>query len=153
MNRINLDRGVVKRIQPRSGMGIYMYKDQPGVYLTADASPVPDKLAAEAGFDVSRLAREKLRKERMAEVMKRLEAEFGDEPEKVVFEKEGFKVASEGQGVYAVYSPDDNRLTDKPLTKKDAVSLVKQLAKMELSDEQKARKAEDAEGAEQKDQE
>lgn len=130
-NKINVDRGVLICIHPASGMNVYMYKDDPGVYLNAFGSEISEQIAKEAGYDVARWGKEHIKKARMATAMKAIEKELvlaEDEPtQKVVEEKAGFKLISIGLGRHQVLDPDDNMLTPTAMPKEQAQLLFEAL--------------------------
>lgn len=127
---INYDRGVVKSSHPKLHIDIYMYADEPGVYLNALGKPVPDDMAKEAGFDVEKLAKKKLYRERMALASAALEAELEEAPEtrQVLFEQGGLRVVAFGdKGMCVVEDGDGQRLTKQPVTEAQARALVGKL--------------------------
>lgn len=122
-SKIDLDRGVVIRKHP-TGVEVFEYKDDPGVYLNTFGKVVHDDLAKEAGYDTGKQAKAKLRKERMAEALARIEAELADGDgeagdRKVVNERDGFKVVDIGLGRFIIEDPDGGNLTKQPLTKQE----------------------------------
>ena len=122
---IDLNRGVTIKTHS-SGVQIYMYKDTPGVYLTAHGTEAPQKLAREAGFDVEKLRRALVKKERMAQAMVAVEQEFSapESSHKVIADKDGFSVMSIGFGKHNLIDPDDNKINPRPLTKQEAMALL-----------------------------
>ena len=122
---IDLNRGVTIKTHP-SGVQLYMYKDAPGVYLTAHGIEAPQKLAKEAGFDVDKLRKALVKKERMAQALEAVEQEFSapESSHKVVAEKDGFSVMAIGFGKHNLIDPDDNKINPRPLTKQEAMALL-----------------------------
>lgn len=137
---IDYDRGVVKRKHP-SGLELYMYMDEPGTYRNAFGNEVEETLAKEAGFKVDSLRLAKLKKERMAEAMSQIEAELADEKREVVKEKDGFKVVSIGLGRHIVEGPDGTSLTDTPIPKEMAETILERLVKPQEKKKEPAEKA------------
>lgn len=129
--KIDYDRGVIISQHKASGMDVFMYVDTPGVYLNAFGAPVSDQLAKEAGYDVEKFGKDKLKRERMAKAMTAIEAELAiaDEVGKknVVEEKGGFKIVDMGVGRHYVEDPDGNRLNSVPLPVEQARVLLTQL--------------------------
>jgi len=76
---IDYDRGVVKRIHPNLGVDVYMYRDDPGVFLNAFGTEVDVELAKSCGFDVDKLEKAKRKKEMMAKAMIEIEAQLAEE--------------------------------------------------------------------------
>ena len=129
---IDLNRGVTIKTHS-SGVQIYMYKDNPGVYLTAHGTEAPQKLAREAGFDVEKLRRALVKKERMAQALEAVEQEFSapESSHKVIAEKDGFSVMSIGFGKHNLIDPDDNKINPRPLTKQEAMALLEKFTSNE----------------------
>jgi hypothetical protein len=112
---INLDRGVLIRSVQDTGMDVYMYRDDPGVYLTAIGNEVPEKIAEQAGFNVDRFRRLRNRKLGMARAAELLDEETAladnESQRTAVYDKDGFKVILYGLGRHIVEDPDGNNLT------------------------------------------
>lgn len=102
--------GVIIRTNPTLNMDVYMYLDDPGVYLNVYGKPVPPALAAEAGFDIGRW--EKARKKKQAFLVFKSEQEAieaADESEdarKVVAESDGFSLIELPLGRGTIIGPD-----------------------------------------------
>lgn len=126
---IDLDRGVHMRSHPASGMDIYMYVDDPGVYLSAHGNQVDDKLAEASGFPVEEFAKKRRIKLALAaahdKVLQELQESEGTH--NVVAEKEGFQMVDIGMDRFQVLSPDGEALNTHPLPKHDAEILLEQL--------------------------
>jgi hypothetical protein len=141
--KIDYDRGVLIMTHPGSGMDVYMYVDSPGEYLTAHGKEVNEKIAKEAGYDVEKLGKEKVRLERRRKAAQEIDAEFEIEgKEEVVQEKEGFKVVAYGYGRHNVIDPDGNKLNNIPLTLDMALKLLSSFTTDEKPDEKKPDKKE-----------
>lgn len=132
--QINYDRGVVKRIHPGSGMEVYMYKDNPGVYLNAYAMEVGEEVAKVAGFNTERLGKERIRKVKIAQAMGAIEEEMsiGETIRNVIKTKGDFHVVDIGLGRHHVEDSDNNVLTTTPIPKEQALLLLDQLVKPEV---------------------
>lgn len=132
MNSLKIDynRGVMIMTHNASGMNVYMYLDTPGDYLNAFEGPVSEQLAKEAGYDVEKYGKEKIKRIRMAQAKEAIEAELNnaDVTNEVVREKNGFKVVDIGLGRHKVEDPDGNTLTAVYLPKEQAFFLLDQLA-------------------------
>ena len=126
---IDYDRGVIKRIHP-SGAEVYMYRDDPGVFLNAFGKPVTKELAENAGFDIPKYSLARRKKEMLAKAVETIEAELGgDEPgtRKVVLDRDGFHLISIGLGRHILEDPDGNNLTPEPLTEEEGVILFAEM--------------------------
>lgn len=89
---IDLNRGVTQRRHPR-GFFISMYKDAPGHFFDPNANEVSEEEAAQAGFPVSDLRKERLVRERRAEAESRIRGELDRELERI--ESDGGRSESE----------------------------------------------------------
>jgi len=130
MQAIDYNRGVRIRSHP-SGVQVYMYNDEPGVFLNAFGHEVADALAQAAGYDVASLGRERLKKERMAQAMSMIENELSSEgttEETLLVERRGFKIIGIGLGRFHLKDPDDNTLTPTPVSEEVAMLLLDQMA-------------------------
>lgn len=130
IGNIDYDRGVTFNVEPKSGMNIYMYDNEPGVYRNIHGLVVPAELAQSAGFDTEKHAKAKLKTERMALAMKAIEVELehaADAKEEPVMQKCGFKVMDIGLERYNVLDPDGNVLNAVALSKPVAKTLLAQL--------------------------
>lgn len=131
MSNINIDynRGVLKKIEPKTHVAVYMYKDTPGVFLNAFGSEVSPELARACGFEVDKLLKLKLKGERMAHAMALIEQEMSSEATKreIVETRDEFRVIHIGLDRYIVEDPDGNNLTPSPLPLDTASKLLVQL--------------------------
>jgi hypothetical protein len=140
-DRIDYDRGVKIKIIGRLNMEVFMYKDDPGVFIDSHGNPVPLELAAEAGYDVPRLEKLRIKKQRLHDAAKFVEEDMGaDESSQVtIFEQDGFRVVGVGSGLHFVEDPDGNCLTPSTrLALEPAKALALKMAKAMV--EAKARK-------------
>ena len=127
---IDLDRGVVI-MQHTTGVNIYMYVDEPGVFRNAFGNEVSDVLAKQAGYDVERLTRAKVKRERMAAAMASIEAELEDTGEKfkkVRAVRSGFRLVDIGLGRFYVEDPDGDNMNKVPLSREQALPLLEAMA-------------------------
>lgn len=128
---IDYDRGVLIMTHPDTGIDVFMYIDQPGVYLTAHGHPIADKIAKESGYDVEKFAREKLRNERRAKahdlIDKELESET-DVVEKEVEKKGGFTLVSIGLGRHHLKDAEGQQITAHALTLEQGKKLLAAMA-------------------------
>lgn len=129
--KIDYDRGAIIMSHPGTGMDVFMYVDAPGEYLTAHAVPVPDDIAQAAGYDVARLAKERLRNQRKAQASAIIDRELADDAntnEECVDVRNGFHLVSIGMGRHNVKDPDGNILNAHPLPKEGAQKLFNAMA-------------------------
>lgn len=129
---ISYKRGVIINMDPRTGVEVFMYVDDPGVYLSAHGTPVAEELARAAGYDVAKFAKERKLKERLkqahASIQKELEMESAKSDNRIVVkEKSGFKVVDIGIGRHIVQDPEGNVLHVGHLTGEQALILIDQL--------------------------
>lgn len=127
--KIDYDRGVTKKLHP-TGVAVYMYADEPGVYRNAFGTIVSDELAEQAGYDLKQLGKLRLKRERMAAAMEAINAELesGEIERIVVEERDGFQLVDIGYDRFNVEDPDGNVLNPVPLTKVQAKPLFDKLA-------------------------
>lgn len=111
---IDYDRPTIIKMVPSLGMDIFMYKDDPGVYLNAFGKPVPAAIAQQAGFDVERLGR--LRNRKLA--IQRATDAIGVEMDMVdkaartsVYSAGNYRVVDIGAGRHQIEDADGNNLT------------------------------------------
>jgi hypothetical protein len=76
---IGWKEGLAIREHPR-GFRVAMKKKEPGTYFTQLGTEVPEEVAREAGFDVDRYRKDRLRRERVSEAMQAIETELAVEP-------------------------------------------------------------------------
>lgn len=127
--KIDYDRGVIFQDHPATGMKVYMYVDEPGVYLNAHGNVLPEVIAREAHFDVEKFSKEKAKRERMKAAAEAIEQEFSNSPveHQILSDVSGFKIVDIGLGRHNVIDPDGNKLNAVPLTKDVAELLVARL--------------------------
>lgn len=124
--KIDVNRGVSIRRHKESGMYVYMYKDEPGIYYNAFEVEISDNLARQAGFNVDEYAKKKLMREAMAKAQVEIarELEFALETKKVVEERNGYKIVDIGSERYFVESPEGQNLNPVPVPRAVAVSIL-----------------------------
>lgn len=128
-HKIDLDRGAMMKRVMATGVDVYMYTDTPGVYLNAFGGVASPELAKEAGYDIEKYGKEKLRRERMDQAMREIEAELNmDTIERSVHkELKGFKSINIGLGRYIVMDPEGNQLTKQPISREQSELLLEKL--------------------------
>jgi hypothetical protein len=137
-DKVDYDRGVIIRVHDLSGTDVFMYVDEPGIYMTAHGGKVSDQFAAEAGFDVDLLAKERKRIDLKRKANEAIDQELNDQnnlSEEVVEERNGFKLVSIGLGRHHIKDPEGNRLTSSPLPQEAAEKVFNSLAGEKEKDE------------------
>jgi hypothetical protein len=113
--KIDYDRGVIIRTIPEMGMDVFMYRDNPGVYLNAHGDEVGIALARMAHFDVEKFALQRRRRLAIAAAASAADAEMlaseKTTGEVVVLEKDGYKIVMLSAGRHVVKDPEGNVLT------------------------------------------
>lgn len=121
---IDFDRGVlIRQNVSAGGIQVYMYVDQPGVFLNAFGDEVDEDLAAGAGFDVTALKRKRLIAERKAEALAAIEQELAgaDEGEAITVRQRGeWQLVDIGLGRHVIKDPDGSVVTPAPLPREQA---------------------------------
>lgn len=121
---IDLNRGVTIRYHP-SGMAVYMYKAEPGVFYNAFAVEVTAKVAAQAGFNTNTLLKERQKRDRIAHAHAAIEREFaGAHESREVLERAGYKVFHVGLGNHDLVDPEGNKLNPVPLPEEATMRLL-----------------------------
>ena len=102
--KVNIDDPMGYQIRNHhSGMAIYMAHRNPGVYLNDHNRPVPESLAAEAGFDIPRWRKAKAKKDAIARATQLAEAENEyQDGDTVIWEANDYRVVMLGDGFYNV---------------------------------------------------
>lgn len=125
---IDVNRGVVSRLQRETGVRVYMYYDKPGYYFDEHEHNLPDEFAASAGFPVDQHAKERFKAEKMAEFNKQVDASLlaADEAieKEVIAEKGGYKVLAMAYGTAIVVDSDGKKVTPLPVAKQLAMGLL-----------------------------
>lgn len=138
---IDYDKGVVIRRADKLGIEVFMYKRQPGVYLSQHGKTLPEVIAKEAGFDVDVLGKRARARARLTEFRDKLEAETeleeGKVVRRVVYEAGGFRVVQLGHPSRNVVEDSDGHLLTEGvfLAQDVAKTLVDQMAGAEAARE------------------
>ena len=128
---IDLDRGVSKRTHP-NGMQVCMYKDDPGVFYDVLENELEEDFAAECGFDVETLRKEREKLRKMKEARLKIEKEYASVSGDVIGSFGEYQVIciDEGRNQYdVVKSGDTKAINDKFLSKDQAVEFANSLKK------------------------
>lgn len=115
----------------KNGMQIYMYKDNPGVFLDVHGNEVSSRLAKEVGFDVDHLLQERAIIERKAAVFAEIEAEMREGMNEKTLAKEagGFKMMQVGKfKKFIIEDAKGNAITPVALPQDQAEALLARLA-------------------------
>lgn len=142
VGNVDYDRGVLIKTHQQTGMDVFMYADDPGKYFSAHSKPVGETLAKEAGYDVEKLAKDRVKKERQAQAMAMIDDEMADDKdikEDIVSERNGYRIITTGLGRHHVIDPDNNRLTAVPVSLEIAKKLFDGMAGEELKKDNKAK--------------
>ncbi len=127
---IDVNRGVMIQRHPSMGL-VYMYIDTPGVFLNTFGKEIPEKIAAQAAFDVETLGKERIKRERMSEAMTAIEIELElaitAEEENVIWERGGYRVVKLALGNAYVFDDENNKLTPIPIPLEEAKLLLDHL--------------------------
>lgn len=124
---VDPDRGYHMRSHPTIGMDIFMYVDDPGVYLTAHCDRVDDKLAEAAGFPIEKHKKEHDIKAALASAQAEVLKKFGENKPQFVMERGDFKVVDIGLGRHNVLSGNEV-LNKNPISKEEAKILLDHLS-------------------------
>lgn len=128
---IDVNRGVMVKKHP-AGFLVYMYMDTPGVYLNAFGNEVPEKIAEQSFFEIERLGKERVKRERMREAMTEIEMELelanSSLEEIVLWERGGYRVIELPLGNAIVMDEDGNKLNPVPIPQGEAKVLLDHLA-------------------------
>lgn len=125
---IDMNRGVSIRKDPKSGIKVCMYKNEPGVFLDFAGGILPKSMAKSAGFDVDDLEKQKQYKKELGDATSDLNAKFEGVAEKEVLSERGiYKAIASGKGHADVYK-GNARMNTVALTRKQATDLVEQLS-------------------------
>ncbi len=127
---VDYDQPLVKRVVGDTGVHVYMYKAQPGVFLDAFGREVPEALAAEAGYDVARLSLAKEKQARQKKALEQIEMELegaDNREHKVVKTKGLYKLVDLGLGRMMIMDDEDNQITALPIPKEQAEKLFEAL--------------------------
>lgn len=125
---IDLNRGVRKQIDQKSGIEVYMYKDSPGAYYDRSGNELDEKIAKRAGFDIESLKKRREKMEKMQEAIAKIEEEYGDA--KRFYEKGGLKTLETGPGTgkFKITDRDGNPMSEKEFSFKGAKDIIDSMA-------------------------
>lgn len=129
MSKMDADRGYAMRVIDGSGVQVYMYLDEPGIFRNAFGQEVDESLARLAGFDVDRLLKERAKRERLKAAFEQIEAEMaeGEAKQEVALERSGYTLIDLGLGRFQIKDPEGGLLTAMPVPEEVARRLFDQL--------------------------
>lgn len=119
MSEIDVDRGVVSRVNRESGVRVYMYFDKPGYYYDEHEHALSEAFAEAAGFPVKEHAKDRYKREKMAEFSAQVSASLAaaeEAEEKEVIDSKGeYRILAMPYGQAIVVDDVGNRLTALPV--------------------------------------
>lgn len=128
---IDVNRGVEIRRERSTGVRVYMYVSEPGVYLNAFGKPIAESFAAKAGFPVEQYARARTAREKIADFTRKMQDEMNvenlTENRKVLASRGGYTVYEMPYGNAVVVSDEGDNLTPTPIAKAQAMELLEAL--------------------------
>jgi hypothetical protein len=128
---LDADKGLSIRRHEGTDQQLFMYKTEPGLYLNAFGNEVSEKIAREAGFDVEKFSRQRLRSERLADAAAIVDAEMAqaDNKEAVkIAEHGGFAIMDVGFNRFVLETSEGDRVTPRAVTLAVAQSLLSKLS-------------------------
>ena len=129
---IDLDRGVELRFHEKSGMEVWMYVDEPGVYLDSSGKEVPEQLAALVGYPIEKHRKERLIRQKMADTERAMRQQLAQETQgekKIVQSRGGYVIVAVGDlGYHQVEDADGTVLSKKLMPLAEAKFLLDVLA-------------------------
>lgn len=124
--KVDVDRGAMCCIH-RSGMTVWMYLDDPGVYFDDHLALVPDAVAKEAGFNVERNRKLRIRNEELKRVRAVMDEKLQiDSTTQIMAESGRYRLEQYENGMARVVT-DDGPLFSTPMTFSIAEALFKSL--------------------------
>lgn len=125
---IDLNRGVRKQYAKESNIEVYMYKDDPGVFLDRSGEPLSEAIAADAGFDIESLKKKREKMEKMRSAIEQIEKEYGDGFDD--YERGGLKIvrAGENSDRFRIADKDGAPFSNKDFTYQGAKEIIDRMA-------------------------
>lgn len=123
---LDLNRGVMTKFHP-SGIKVNMYLDDPGTYLDDRGQPLDEKFAIQAGFNVERDKREKLKQLKLKAYKEQLDREMQSEEEalaEAMSQSGKVDVRHIGGGQFAIFDKTGARMTKVAMTRADVEALI-----------------------------
>lgn len=123
---IDANRGFINH-KTRHGVEVFMYKDDPGIYLSASGAMVSEALAKDAGFPVVPLKKKGEMKRVLAEAHAEIEQRFQAATEKVLKTSKDYVIVSLGEKRYVIRDSNGTQIHDNPFSHRDAMRLFEKL--------------------------
>lgn len=125
LRAIDYDRGVMIRQDGKSGIEVYMYIDDPGIYLSVHGNKISEDLARSAGYPVDAQLKARQFKLKLADFEAKLKTELQVEEAgaQTLREHLGFKLIELGPDRCQIISPQGIVLNTQVLPKDEAVKL------------------------------
>lgn len=125
---VDLNRGVTIRKDPKTGIRVCMYKDQPGIFMDIRGGVLPPAMAEKAGFDIDALKKQQHYNRELGDATSALSKKFEGVAEKEILLEIGeYRAIAGGKSKGDVYR-GEHRMNTVPMTRKQAVELVEQLS-------------------------
>jgi len=127
---LDSDKGLSIRRHAGTDQQLFMYKTEPGIYLNAFGIEVSEKIAREAGFDVEKFRRARLRADKLSEAAAIVDAELAqaDKIEAVkIAEQGGFALIDVGYNRFIIETTEGDRVTPKAMTRHAATAIFAKL--------------------------
>jgi len=100
--------GILLRQGP-GGMSIYMYNDDPGVFLNERGAVVSEAIAAQAGYDVASLAKVRRRKLAIAKAQAGVDAEYAtEENSNIISERGEYRLVEVAAGHFQIHFVEED---------------------------------------------
>jgi hypothetical protein len=129
---IDVNRGVEIRRERSTGVRVYMYQSEPGVYLNAFGKPISEAFAAKAGFPTAVYARKRIAREKIADFTQKMRDEMDvedlTEGKTKLAEANGYIVFEMPFGNAIVVSDEGEQLTPTPIAAPQALELLAALS-------------------------
>lgn len=109
---MDVDRGIMQKITP-GGVKVCMYIDEPGVYYTIKGEPVPEAVAARAGFQVDALRRQREFQQDQQKARTALTEALRANTMQKEAERGPYALFMVGEGLAVIYK-DGEKLTETP---------------------------------------
>ncbi len=125
---IDLNRGGTKRMDPKTGVSVWMYRDEPGVFRNLKGGLVSGTIALSAGFDVAGLTKKRQYLARVQSATDKIKEEYSMVDKSIIKEEGGLGLEKLGKGKAATYNVLDmatgTRLNGMPLTLSQAEGIM-----------------------------
>lgn len=103
--------GVVCRRDPETGADVFMYRNEPGVFYSANGLEVSPILAKKAGFDIERLAKAREKQVKMREFEANWNISASEVTKRIIKERNNFRLVDLGDNRYIVEDTEGQNMT------------------------------------------